>query len=224
MGHCSNYPTPRIMPASTSRRLIMRTIAATFLTAILATGSLLAAERPTPAEIKAAYEKHQGDFDYLLGDWEFTTVNREYGKGHGYWSAVRLGEGAQILDEFRIVGDKGETYYVTSTLRAFNATLDQWELVSMEADTGLQNVGTGHKVGAEMHIEQKFGVMSAKPSILRIRYYDIRPDAFSWTADRSTDGGKTWVKNSQQIEAHRIGPARHFGPLAPARNAPVVGP
>jgi len=213
-----------MMMASTSRRITMRTIAAAFLTAILIAGSLGAAERPTPAELRAAYDKHQADFDYLLGDWEFTTVTREYGKGHGYWSAVRLPEGAQILDEFRIVGDKGETYYVTSTLRAYNATLDQWELVSMEGDSGLQNVGTGHKVGAEMHIEQRFGVMSAKPSILRIRYYDIRPDAFSWSADRSTDGGKTWVKNSQQIEARRVGPPRHLGPLAPARNAPAAGP
>src|SRR3989449_5709018 len=49
-------------------------------------------------QIKASYDAHQGDFDYLLGDWEFTSVSREFGKGHGYWSAVRLAEGAQILD------------------------------------------------------------------------------------------------------------------------------
>ena len=68
-----------------------------------------------------------------------------------------------------------------------------------------------------MHIEQKFGVMSAKPSIWRIRYYDIRPDRFSWAAERSNDGGKTWEKDHLTIEARRIGPARSLGPLAPAR-------
>src|SRR2546427_11288462 len=62
-------------------------------------------------QIKASYDAHQGDFDYLLGDWEFTSVSREFGKGHRYWSAVRLAEGAQILDEYRVVGDSGETYY-----------------------------------------------------------------------------------------------------------------
>ncbi len=197
----------------------MRSIATGLLTAFVIAGSLYGAEPKTPAERHTLYEKHQADFDYLLGDWEFTSISKDWGKGHGYWSAVRLADGAQILDEFRIVGDEGETYYVTSTLRSYNATLDQWELVSMEDDTGLQNVGTGHKTGAEMHIEQKFGVMSARPSVLRIRYYDIRPDAFSWTADRSIDGGKTWVKNDQQIEARRIGPPRHLDALAPARNA-----
>ena len=176
-----------------------------------------AAGQRTREQIKASYDAHQGDFDYLLGDWEFTSVSREFGAGHGYWSAVRLAEGAQILDEYRVVGDSGQTYYASSTLRAYNAVLDQWELVSAESGTGLQNVGTAHRVGAEMHIEQKFGVMSANPSIWRIRYYDIRPDRFSWTGDRSADGGKTWTTQWLQIEARRIGPPRSMGPLAPAK-------
>jgi hypothetical protein len=176
-----------------------------------------AVARRTPEQIRASFDAHQGEFDYLLGDWEFTSVSREFGKGHGYWSAVRLAEGAQILDEYRVVGDSGQTYYASSTLRAYNAVLDQWELVSAESGTGLQNVGTAHKVGAEMHIEQSFGVMSPTPSLWRIRYYDIRPDRFSWTGDRSTDDGKTWTTQWLQIEARRIGPPRSLGPLAPAK-------
>jgi hypothetical protein len=171
----------------------------------------------TKEQIKASYDAHQGDFDYLLGDWAFTSVSQEFGKGGGYWSAVRLAEGAQVLDEYRVVGDSGQTYYASSTLRAYNAALDQWELVSADWGTGLQNVGTAHRVGAEMHIEQKFGVMSPTPSIWRIRYYDIRPDRFSWAGDRSTDAGKTWVTDFLRIEARRIGPARSLGALAPAR-------
>jgi len=190
------------------------------LATMVAIAPLLSAQaipKRTAEQIRASYEAHQGDFDYLLGDWEFTSVSREFGTGRGYWSAVRLAEGAQILDEYRVVGDSGETYYASSTLRAYNAVLDQWELVSAESGTGLQNLGTAHKVGAEMRIEQKFGVMSQNPSIWRIRYYDIRPDRFSWTADRSTDGGKTWERNHLQIEARRIGPPRSLGPLAPTK-------
>ena len=173
----------------------------------------------TPEQLKVSYNAHQGDFDYLLGDWEFTSVSQDYWPGRGYWSAVRLAEGAQILDEYRVVGDAGETYFVTSTLRAYNAVADRWELVSVESGHGLHDVGTARKVGAEMHIEQTFGVMSKTPSLWRIRYYDIKPDRFSWTGDRSTDGGKTWANKWLQIEARRIGPPRSIGPLAPARNA-----
>lgn len=171
----------------------------------------------TEAQMKALYNEHHKDFDYLLGDWSFTTVSKEFGVGRGFWSAVRVAEGAQILDEFRITGDSGETYYASSTIRAYNAVLDQWELISADQGAGLHDFGTAHRVGSEMHIEQTFGVMSPQPFVWRIRYYNIQPDRFSWTADRSTDGGKTWVKDHMHIEARRIGPARSLGQLAPAR-------
>jgi hypothetical protein len=95
--------------------------------------------------------------------------------------------------------------------------LDRWELIGMDAQHGLQDTGTGKKVGSEMHIEQKFGVMTQQPVVMRIRYYDIQPDRFSWTADRSTDDGKTWVEKHQTIEARRIGPKRSLEPLAKPR-------
>jgi hypothetical protein len=179
------------------------------------------AVRKTPEQLRVAYAAHQADFDYLLGDWEFTSVSKEYGKGRGFWSAVRLPDdgGAVVLDEYRVVGDSGETYYVTRTLRAYNANLDRWELVSTEGTTGLQNVGTGQRVGGEVRIEQRFGVGGPTPSLWRIRYHDIQPDRFSWTADRSTDEGRTWSTQHLVIEARRIGPRRTMGPLAPARQA-----
>jgi hypothetical protein len=55
------------------------------------------APRRSADQVKAAYEAHTGDFDYLLGDWEFTAESKEYGKFRGYWSAGHLEKG-QILD------------------------------------------------------------------------------------------------------------------------------
>ena len=166
----------------------------------------------TNEQQNASYQAHKGDFDYLLGDWEFTAKSHEHGNYRGLWSAVRLAEG-QILDEYRVVGDKGETFYVTTTIRSYNKTQDQWELIGMDAGTGLQDFGTARRVGSEMHIEQKFGVGSDRPAAMKIRYYNIQAERFSWTADRSIDGGKTWAKDYLQIEARRIGPARTWAPL-----------
>lgn len=174
---------------------------------------------PAVQKRKAAYDAHKADFDYLLGDWEFTGSSRRYGKFRGYWSAARLGDGAQLVDEYRVVGDEGETYYVTYTIRSYNASLDRWDLVGIDTGSGLQNVGTGHRDGGEVHIEQKFGVGTPNASILRIRYYNIRSDGFSWSADRSTDDGKTWTKDFQQLEVHRIGPPRTIGPLTSPKKA-----
>ncbi len=173
--------------------------------------------RRTPEQIDSAFNAHKNEFDYLLGDWEFTAVSKQFGSFRGYWSAVRLDEG-QILDEYRVVGDSGETYYVTTTLRNYNGGDRRWELVGADAGRGLLDFGTARKAGNEMHIEQTFGVAGGAPWSTRIRYYNIRPDGFSWALDRSNDGGKTWIKDWQTIEARRIGPARTIGALAPARN------
>ncbi len=198
-------------------------IAASLFAIALPLSAQSASER-NAEQRKASYDAHKGDFDYLLGDWEFTGTNRQYGKIRGYWSAARLGDGAQLVDEYRVVGDSGETYYVTYTVRSYNASLDRWELVGIDTGSGLQNVGTGHRDGGEVHIEQKFGVGTPNPSVLRIRYSNIRPDGFSWSADRSADDGKTWIKDFQQLEVHRIGPPRTIGPLTSPKPRDVAKP
>jgi len=162
-------------------------------------------ERPSGDKLKAAIDAHAHDFDYLLGTWSFTGEN-ERGKFSGVWKAVRL-EGGPILDEFRVLGDSGETLYYTATLRAYNAHDDRWEYVSTESGSGLLKRATARRVGSEMHIEQTFDDRAAgRVVVSRIRYYNIQPGRFSWIADRSYDGGKTWNKDDQRIEARRTGP------------------
>lgn len=165
----------------------------------------------------ALLKERKSDFDYLLGDWRFTTHHAEYGDAAGYWTAVRLatGEGSHILDEYRVVDQDGVTYYASTTLRVFNAADGVWELVSAETGAGLQNMGVARKVGDEIHIEQRFGGAFGTPEIWRIRYYDIRPDSFSWVADRSVDGGAKWERGYMTIEAQRTGPARDLASLVP---------
>ena len=65
------------------------------LAVALAAAPTLRAQTPpkrTPEQIQASYAAHKGEFDYLLGDWEFTATSQQYGKFRGLWSAVRLDE------------------------------------------------------------------------------------------------------------------------------------
>ena len=186
---------------------------------VVALVSGLSAQTPakkTPEQLEALFKQHKGDFDYLLGDWQFVANNKQFGKSNGRWSCVKTATG-QLLDEYRLVDDKGATFYVTSTVRNYNAQADHWELIGMDSANGLQDFGTAQKVGSEMHIEQRFGVAGGTPNTLRIRYYNIKPDSFSWAADRSDDGGKTWTKDAILIEANRVGPPRTLPALAPGK-------
>lgn len=189
-----------------------------FLAASFWAASLMAqsAGRAGEEQKQRAYAAHMSDFDYLLGDWEFTAESKQFGKLEGRWSAVRLATG-QIMEEYRVLGRDGETIYATTTIRSYNSASGPWELIGMEPGGGLRDFGTAQRVGGEMRLQQKFGVAGGRPVTMRIRYYNIKPDRFSWSADRSTDNGKTWLAKFQTIEAHRIGPARSLGPLASAR-------
>lgn len=201
------------------RRLHFLPLSAAVLTLVLS--SLAKAQNQDQAlaeRQKRLLEMRKGDFDYLLGDWQFTARSAQWGDFGGVWSAVRLatGGGAHVLDEYRIIGDQGETWFASSTLRVYNPAMDRWQLVSVHETSGLQDLGTAHKVGDEMHLEQTFGGNSRRPELWRIRYFDIGPDAFRWAADRSLDGGKTWERDHMTLQARRTGPARSLPALAVA--------
>jgi hypothetical protein len=187
----------------------------------------LAQTGTTPVNQRLAlFQQHQGDFDYLLGDWEFTGVRKKANapeqKLHGYMSAAHFPKGPEILLQDRLLNDDGSIFFESSTLIVYNAGLDQWELVSTADDgpgAGLQDRGVAHKDGGEMRIEQRFGSMSPKPTIWRIQHYDIAPDHYSISADRSTDDGRTWQANYERIELRRVGPARSLEPLINEKTA-----
>src|SRR5437764_15117856 len=127
------------------RHTLLLLCAGTLLASMAAIAPPLSAQataRRTPEQMRASYDAHQGDFDYLLGDWEFTSVSREFGAGRGYWSAVRLAEGAQVLAAHRVVGDSGQPSRVPNTLRAYNANLAHRAHVPTGLGRGLPNRAT----------------------------------------------------------------------------------
>jgi hypothetical protein len=172
----------------------------------LACQSLLLLLLSTPLLAAEDTKSRLQDFDYLLGEWKFKGASKEYPAFAGVWSAVQISPGV-ILDVYKVVGDNGDVYYSVVTMRAYNKERNQWDLVSGEGGQGLRDTGTGQRKDGEIHIEQKFGVGTAKPFLLRIRYFDIQADRFTWSADRSEDGGATWTKEFQRLDVTRTGPA-----------------
>lgn len=188
---------------------ILRPAALAFAVGACATGAPTMTHRTTE-ERRASYLAHRGDFDYLLGDWQFSAENPDMGKFGGFWSAARVHAGpvSHVVDEYRIVDDSGRIRFASITVRAYNVHVGRWELMSAADGTGVQDIGTAQKVGDEMHVEQTFGASARWPELWRIRYYNIRQDSFSWVADRSFDRGASWERNFMKLEARRIGPPR----------------
>jgi hypothetical protein len=193
----------------------MRALIASIAASVSLFGSVPVVSQPTPnrdAALQAALEAHQHEFDYLLGDWSFAAKSRQGSTFHGHWTAERL-PGGQILDEFQIESPSGA--HSVFTVRAYNAALGRWDIVTLNRVAGLGHVGTARRVGAEIVADQNVGSEGAHQSVWHIRYHDITASHFVWDADQSSDAGKTWDRDFMTIEADRVGAPHAFRTLVP---------
>ena len=156
---------------------------------------------PVPPEVLS-------QFDFLDGAWNFTyTVRNPDGTlattSTGRWTGRKLADGHVVEDSWVLTDDNGTPRGLgLYTFRAFNRTTGKWQYKSLNVGTGWWQDGTGEKVGSEMHLLQSPPPENPDGHWLRIRYYNITQDAFSWVADVSSDG-KTWIPELIRIEAKR---------------------
>ena len=50
----------------------------------------------------------------------------------------------------------------------------------------------------------RYAIQHYGTAIMRIRYFALGPERFLWRADRSTDGGRTWLLDAWTMEATRF--------------------
>ena len=189
----------------------------TLALAILLAGGL---QSPTASQAAAG----PSDFDFLKGRWNVVYNNTAPGippNLKGAWVAEEQADGRVLYDEFRVFGPNGQTVTLGVTYRIFDHGRGRWDMryaavlaappgeaVRMPAQWAEL---TAWRDGHDMCVDQ----VSAGRR-LRIRYYNITPDHFSWKADVSTDGGKTWSVDQIKIEATRVKEPVAGGPPSPS--------
>ena len=172
--------------------------------------AMQAAQTP-PAGDPARMQASPNDFDFLEGKWAIVYNNAQAGippNLPGTWTATKQADGRVLYDEFRLLGPKGETVFLGTTYRVFDHVRHQWDmrylgLVDPGGEGLARNVAQWADVnawreGSTIRVDQQ-----SKQSFLRITYYDIGKDRFSWKADVSNDGGKNWRSDQIRIEAKR---------------------
>ena len=148
-------------------------------------------------------------FDFLVGEWTVDVTSKAPGtppQYHGVWRAAKTLNGLGIVDEYGVTDDAGRIVYAGTTLRVFDTKAASWTMRYVDqfaGETGRWSELKGVKQGQEMHVEQRGQGLDGRTTILKIRYYNIQPNHFSWAADHSGDGGATWVRDYLRIEATR---------------------
>jgi len=144
-------------------------------------------------------EASQSDFDFTLGEWDADvihyaadgTVSQEL---EGSWSAKASFGGKVIEDQFiqRVGGVDDASAF---TLRTYCEETQRWEMVFLWAGqpaTGLIAF-VGNRVDNEMHLNLQQLGPNGLVTLMRIRFFDISSDSFSWENSTSVDNGLTWL-------------------------------
>jgi hypothetical protein len=144
------------------------------------------------------------DYESLLGSWQFTFQQR---RPDGLWNPAFTGRwdfakkdirNALIIDHWRPDNGRGQDEG-TYTYRAFNPARGIWEIQGVDTDRGRFDAGLSWSDSTSRFVVQRTG-----SAIMRIRYFAITPQHFLWRADRSNDGGITWLRDTWTMEVTRI--------------------
>jgi len=145
------------------------------------------------------------DFDFLVGVWHFTFQQRRADGGFnapftGHWVfAKKNASGAMIEDHWR-PDSPGQTYDTgTWTYRTYNPQRRLWEMMGVNTTGGAWAPGLMWADGTSRYLIQRYG-----SAIVRFRYFAIEADHFLWRADRSEDGGRTWIRDWWTMDVTRV--------------------
>ena len=178
---------------------------------LIVLSAALAVTSPSRAQ-QPVREATPGDFDFLEGRWSIVYNNKTPGIPRnvpGTWVARREAEGRVLYDEFRLALPDGSTATLGVTFRVFDHERKAWDmryvgLINQTPDGVRRQPAawaelTGWREGGTMRVDQQ-----GQNRKLRITYYNISANHFSWKADLSTDGGVTWSPDHITIEATRV--------------------
>jgi hypothetical protein len=149
-------------------------------------------------------------FHFLLGEWDIEMLVMPEGASAGRRAISNVHhilDGAALLDEIRHLDASGQVNFRGASFRTYVPDSDRWYVVWMMAnvegyselhaevvDGEIRTTGQGRDPGGEL--------------VERGRYYDISADGYSFTLDRSYDGGKTWIRPFVSYRAARRMAAR----------------
>lgn len=149
-------------------------------------------------------------FDFLIGSWScdarVTMESSAAQEQHrADWTARYVLEGHAIIDEYREMRPTGELVRFGATLRSYDSERGAWVMRWLDAlhatwfDLGPEDLG-----GVQLE-NGAITFMHRLPGgeLIRATFADISEHRFTWRADRSADGGRSWQEAVMVIHARR---------------------
>ena len=165
------------------------------------------------APLSTSAPREATQFDFLIGQWELVATPKVGGlaakihgspKLPGVWKAWKAFDGWGIEDELRLMDGSGNPRLLAHAMRMYDGAAKKWSATTLDVYRSRFQASSAEWANNEMIIVSKGTDAEGKSTTTRIRFYNIKPNTFSWIQDRSEDDGKTWNEGTLKIEAKRI--------------------
>lgn len=148
-----------------------------------------------------------GQFAFLLGEWHGT--NKKRPGTTLVWKGGWILEGMALQNTSKTSVDAGlpsagAVHQWGVDTRIFSRQRGLWQHTYTSALTGEVMTTTWKLVGEDLISDLAVWNEAGKPTTNIIKFRDITEDSFVWSADRSFDGGETWVEDFIVIENRRV--------------------
>ncbi|MDR7331298.1 hypothetical protein [Roseateles asaccharophilus] len=151
-----------------------------FLASLLLAAALQPAQASQPADL----------FDFWVGDWVVSWTTADGGTAQARNRVTKILDGQVIEENF-----EGATAVTPRLLGRSLSVRDKsgtWRQAWADNQGGFFAL-TGGADGEARFFATEFRQVGDKRQGQRMRFYDIRPDSFTWDWEGSADGGKTWT-------------------------------
>lgn len=131
------------------------------------------------------------EFDFWVGDWVATWNDTL----HGTNRIEKIFGNCTIHENF----SDPNTNFLGQSWSVYNSNNKKWQQTWVDNQGGYIAL-TGRMTGNSMVLTtaERTVPSSVSPTgkiMSRMVYYNIKPDAFDWSWEASTDGGKSWKQN-----------------------------
>ena len=157
--------------------------------------------------------REAAQFDFMIGQWEIELTPKVNGlaamvhgtpKLQGSWKAWRAFDGFGIEDELRVIDGSGNPATLAQAQRIFDAKSKRWLMSSLDVYRVRFSSATAQWQDGEMRANGSGITPDGKPLLTRSRFYEITPERFRMTQDRSIDEGKSWEDGVLTVTAKRV--------------------
>lgn len=157
-----------------------------FLTLVLSTNNSSASQ----IEKSDSLSKSEW-FDFWVGEWDLTWHHEDGRTGKGYNHISKILDDKVIQEQFKVLNDTSMEGFKGRSMSVFNPNTNEWHQAWVDNSGGYFDF-TGEKDGDKRIFKTRVFERGGKKIQLRMIFYDISYETFTWDWMVSRDGGEEW--------------------------------